>query len=102
MSEYLDEFDLTVSTLWREERLSCPHRDLLQSYADGELPPAQSDYVRFHVEQVGCAACRAELAAFGAAPQPTGGDSELESEIRERLLRSTRTFLGASRDARRS
>lgn len=101
MSEYLDEFDLTVSTLWREERLSCPHRDLLQSYADGELPAAQLDYLRFHLEQVSCAACRAELAALGAPPPRESGDSELESEIRERLLRSTRTFLGASRDARR-
>jgi hypothetical protein len=101
MSDYLDEFDLTVSTLWREERLSCPHRDLVQCFVDGELPAAQMDYVRFHVEEIGCASCRSLAAELGAPVPVAAEDSASERAIRERLLRSTRTFLGASRDARR-
>ncbi|MBL8900390.1 MAG: hypothetical protein JNM84_22350 [Planctomycetes bacterium] len=101
MSDYLDEFDLTVSTLWREERLSCPHRDLVQSFVDGELPPAQMDYLRFHIEEVGCAPCRELATALGAPLAAAPESSSAEREIEERLLRSTRTFLGASRDERR-
>lgn len=102
MSDFLDEFDLTISTLWREARLSCPHKDVLQAYAERELPAAQLDYLRFHVEDVGCASCREALAELGVPPpRPALEDSAEERAVRERLLQSTRSALRSSRGSRR-
>ena len=68
----------------------------------GELPKERLDYIRFHLEEVDCAACSALLAELGApaasAPAP---ETEAERAVRERLQRSTSAFLGTSRAARR-
>lgn len=53
--------DLTVAHLWRVERISCPHRDLLRAYREGSLAPEEADYLRFHLENVGCPFCQANL-----------------------------------------
>jgi len=48
--------------------MSTPHPgDLLSALLDGELTPAEAAGIREHV--AGCAACRAELTAVGAARQ---------------------------------
>lgn len=101
MSDYLNEFDLTIATLWREERISCPHRDLLQGFLEEELEPAQMDYVRFHLAEVGCEGCTKVVEDLGrkVAVEPLAISAE-EQAVQERLLTSTCTFLGASRAAR--
>jgi len=52
----------TLGEIWRQGRLSCPDREQLGSYLLGVLPDELADYVAFHVEQVGCRFCRANLA----------------------------------------
>lgn len=49
----------TIGAIWRRERLSCPDRDCLGRYLIGELASAERDYVRFHLEEIGCRVCNA-------------------------------------------
>jgi hypothetical protein len=52
----------SLAAVWRQHRLSCPARQQLGSYLLGVLEPAHADYVRFHIEVVGCRLCEASLA----------------------------------------
>ena len=51
----------TVGAMWRRNRLSCPTREQLGSYLLEVLEPANADYVRFHLETIGCRVCNASL-----------------------------------------
>ncbi len=52
----------SLGAIWRRHRLSCPTREQLGSHLLGVLDDAADDYVRFHVEIVGCRVCQASLA----------------------------------------
>jgi hypothetical protein len=77
----------TVSTVWREERVSCPHEDILRAYGTGALEAGAMEFVSFHLQESQCPYCSAVLSdqqiSDGEAAQ-TG----LE-DLRDRLLRST-------------
>jgi hypothetical protein len=96
-------FDLEIGRLWAEERVSCPHRTLLQAYLDGRgsIQKGAQEFVAFHVEELGCPACRVEVedlkasaaaapppaAPSPAAPPPPAGTAKrllTETQIRER------------------
>jgi hypothetical protein len=49
----------TVGAIWRRHRLSCPTREQLGNFLLGILPQEVADYVRFHLEMVGCRWCQA-------------------------------------------
>jgi hypothetical protein len=51
----------TVGAIWRRERVSCPTRDQIGGYLLGACDPDLADYVRFHLDEVGCPYCRANL-----------------------------------------
>jgi len=51
----------TLGEIWRRHRVSCPTREQLGSYLLQALDQAQADYIRSHIEQVGCRLCRANL-----------------------------------------
>lgn len=51
----------SLGAIWRLERLSCPTRDQLGAYLLGALTDEMAGYVRFHVEEVGCRYCQANL-----------------------------------------
>ena len=51
----------SLGAVWRQHRLSCPARQQLGSYLLGVLEPAHADYVRFHLEVIGCRPCAASL-----------------------------------------
>ena len=91
MSDYLDELDLTVSTIWREDSISCPHRDILQAYLDGSLDAESRGYLEFHVKEIGCPYCRANLGDLEASA--ADDESLRKQEQEDRLLRSTQAFL---------
>jgi hypothetical protein len=52
----------SLGEIWRRHRITCPARDQLGSYLLDALPEALADYIRFHLEVVGCRYCRANLA----------------------------------------
>ena len=45
--------NLSISMAWKQERISCPHRDILAAYHHGSLPAEQDSYLRFHIERIG-------------------------------------------------
>ncbi|MCX7420118.1 MAG: hypothetical protein NT013_11345 [Planctomycetia bacterium] len=68
-----DQGGFTVGEVWRRERLSCPTRSQLGSFLLGALDEGPQEYVRFHLETVGCRVCGANLEdlqqATAAAPE---------------------------------
>lgn len=85
----------TVASVWRQERISCPHPDLLQSFLQGGLTGGALQFVEFHLRESQCPYCNAVVqdlqARDAAARQPVLED------LRDRLLRSTVTELRRSR-----
>ena len=51
----------TVGAMWRRNRLSCPTRETLGSYLLDVLDTNHTDYVRFHLNTIGCRVCNASL-----------------------------------------
>ena len=52
----------SLGEIWRRHRVSCPTRENWGSYLLGALAPEMADYMKFHVEVVGCRYCQANLA----------------------------------------
>jgi hypothetical protein len=50
-----------LAEIWRRHRISCADRETLGNYLLGVLPEEQAKYVRFHIEQIGCRICEANL-----------------------------------------
>src|SRR5882672_7080361 len=61
-----DRGEHSLGAIWRRERLSCPSREQLGSYLLEALDPELMDYVAFHLETIGCACCKANLADLKA------------------------------------
>lgn len=51
----------SLGEIWRRHRLSCPSRDRLGSYLLGVLLYEEADYVKFHIESIGCRYCTASV-----------------------------------------
>lgn len=56
-----DQGTVTVGEVWRRQRLSCPSRHELGSYLWKALDADVTDYVRFHLDIIGCRICQANL-----------------------------------------
>ncbi|MFP6691657.1 MAG: hypothetical protein VB875_01465 [Pirellulales bacterium] len=52
----------SVGEIWRRHRISCPSRQQLGNLLLGVLPAEEADYIRFHLEDVGCRQCQANVA----------------------------------------
>jgi hypothetical protein len=52
----------SLGAIWSRARLSCPTREQLGSYLLEALDPEAAQYIRFHVETIGCVYCGANLA----------------------------------------
>lgn len=90
-----DALEFTVSTVWREERVSCPHPDILTAYQSGALEEAAGEFVRFHLEESACPFCNAicedlDMTEEDAASAGLPG-------MRDRLMRSTVAALRSTR-----
>lgn len=85
----------TVATVWREERISCPHPHLLQSWLQGGLDGGARAFLDFHLRDSKCPYCNAvvdDLRARDAAAQ-----GPVLADMRDRLLRSTVAALRQTR-----
>jgi hypothetical protein len=51
----------SLGEIWRRHRISCLDRETLGSYLLGVLAPEHADYVRFHLQQIGCRLCQANV-----------------------------------------
>jgi hypothetical protein len=52
----------SLGEIWRRHRLSCPPREQLGGLLLGTLSRPQAQYLRFHIDIVGCRLCQASLA----------------------------------------
>ena len=62
LREESEGLTISVGALWVADRISCPHDDILLSFVNGGLGPAEADYITFHLETVGCPHCQAKVA----------------------------------------
>jgi len=76
--------DMDVRDIWGRCRISCPDRTWLAQLVAGSLPEGPSTFVRFHVDEMRCPWCRANLDDLSGADRA----EELESLI-ERVHEST-------------
>lgn len=94
-----DEVDpklaFTVATVWREERISCPHPHLLQSYLQGGLQGGAAEFLAFHLQESQCPYCNAVVEDLRA--RDGVARSAVPADLKDRLLRSTRVELRRGR-----
>jgi hypothetical protein len=65
----------SLGEIWRRHRLSCPSRQQLGSYLLGVLSREESDYIKFHIETIGCRYCSASVNDLQS--QQSAADSEV-------------------------
>jgi anti-sigma factor RsiW len=51
----------SLGEIWRRHRLTCATREQLAAYLLGTLSKEAAAYIRFHVQDVGCRLCQANL-----------------------------------------
>ena len=83
-----------VGAIWRDGRLSCPTRDELGALLLGALEPDAERYALFHVREVGCRVCAANLADLEEA---AARDPEV-AKRRRRVFQSSVGTLAAAPD----
>jgi RNA polymerase sigma factor (sigma-70 family) len=76
-----------LGELWRENLFTCPKRSTLGSYALGVLEEEWAQYVRFHLDSIGCEYCRAHLADI------TSPERTLSESARKEIFASSCGFL---------
>lgn len=81
----------SLGAVWRRHRLSCPTREQLGSHLLGVLDDAADDYVRFHLEVVGCRVCKASLADL--REQNEAADRESVIQRRSKYFQSSAGYL---------
>ncbi len=59
----------TIGAIWRRSRLSCPTRSELGQFLLGTLEREPHDYIDFHLNEIGCRYCQANLEDLQAASQ---------------------------------
>jgi hypothetical protein len=59
--EQEDRGEHTPGAIWQRERVSCPTRDQLGGYLLGAGDTELLEYIRFHLEEIGCPYCQANL-----------------------------------------
>lgn len=85
----------TVASVWRDERISCPHPHLLQSYLQGGLAGGAVDFVEFHLRESQCPCCNAVVEDLRV--RESDAKSPTLEDMRDRLLRSTTAALRRGR-----
>ena len=83
----------TVGAMWRRGRLSCPSREQLGSYLLEVLEPAHVEYVRFHLEIIGCRVCNASLDDL--RNQHTADEQAAQETRRKRYFQSSAGYLSS-------
>lgn len=90
-----EELTLEVAVVWREERVSCPHPDVLRAFLAAGLDEDAAGFVAFHLQESQCPYCNATAEEIRAeAAEATTPKLE---DLRKKLLRSTVAALKSQR-----
>ena len=79
----------TVGAIWRRGRLSCPDRTELGQFVLGTLDPEYADYIKFHIDELGCRYCQANLEDLKAASQ----SSDQPAKRRQKYFQTSAGYL---------
>jgi hypothetical protein len=90
-----DRGDHSIGAIWRRERLTCPNREQLGSYLLQVLDDTEMNYLRFHLETIGCPFCVANLADLQSRQSEGGGEVK---QRRQRIFQSSAGLLQPNRD----
>lgn len=85
--------DVDVRNVWREHRLSCPGRHWLARLVAGTLKEGPKTFVSFHIDEMGCPWCQANVDDLARRDR----DSELDVVL-ERVRESTLRYLNVDGD----
>ena len=88
-----DRGEHSISAIWRRERLSCPSRDQLGSYLLKVLDPQAQEYIDFHLNEISCSFCQANLADLQAKQE----QEPRTRQRRQRFFESSAGLLKAGR-----
>ncbi len=86
-----DPPEALLTEVWEDHRPSCPKRSTIGGYHLGTLEPAWQDYVDFHLNNLGCRFCLANLDDLKESEDRAHMD-----RLRQRVLQSTVGFLKKS------
>src|SRR3954447_17154564 len=78
----------SLGEIWRRHRLSCTSRDRLGSYLLGVLPRQEADYIKFHIETIGCRYCAANASDLKSQ------QSTAEAEVAHRRQKYFQSSVG--------
>lgn len=80
--------EMTLSRVWRQRRLSCLKRSTIGSYVLGVLEEPWQSYTTFHLDDIRCLMCRANLEDLSTESQRLAS-----ADLSERLYQSSVGFL---------
>lgn len=81
----------TLGEVWRRHRLSCPTREQLGSYLLEATSAEVANYIYFHLTEVGCRYCQANLHDL---KQQSVTDRVTVSQRRSKYFQSSAGYLG--------
>lgn len=79
----------TIGAIWRRARLSCPTRSDLGQYVLGTLDKDHREYIEFHLEEIGCRYCQANLADL----QASSAQNDQPAQRRQRYFQTSAGYL---------
>jgi hypothetical protein len=82
----------SLGEIWRRNRLTCPTRQQLGSYLLDILPAEQANYLRFHLETIGCRYCQANLTDLKSQHSPPAA-----AQRRKKYFQSSAGYLKSRR-----
>ena len=85
----------SLGEIWRRHRVSCPDREQLGSYLLGVLETEHEEYIRFHVDIVGCRLCSANLEDMQSRQQEA---AESVQTRRTKYFQSSAGYVNKSED----
>jgi hypothetical protein len=97
LSEINRRRDMGVHTLgevWRRHRLSCPKRQQLGAYLLDALDTETANYIYFHLTEIGCRFCLANLEDLQAQKK---ADAAAAKKRRRRYFQSSAGYLKKQR-----
>lgn len=64
----------SLGDIWRRHRIGCASREQLGSYLLGVLEDGESEAIDFHIQQIGCRYCSANLEDLRQAGEESDGE----------------------------
>jgi hypothetical protein len=92
-----DRGEHSLGGIWRRNRLSCPTREQLGSYLLQALDDGLQDYIRFHLDEIACPFCLANMADLKSLQQEPAPKAKAR---RQRIFESSAGYLHVCRDTK--